>query len=213
MLTFLLKVVANGRCSSTLNWYFFCYSMHLLQLRFNFNSAMTTAIKITIWLRFDLSKWASWQYVNEGMNSYQTTFHFRSVWNGYTNVDNRRMLPYMLICRRECHFYLRRDEKRNMFVFRRSLIEAESSQIVILIIMSQTNWSRIAIVIAGLLITGTSLLLQFSSTSLHLGKCFSWSQIIKLMLIKITEEWQTSAKDWWSFHHDSFTNFEAIKYI
>jgi len=52
----------------------------LLQLRFDFDSTLQR-------------KWVSWQYVNEGMNSYQTTFYFKSGWKGYTNVDNRRMLP------------------------------------------------------------------------------------------------------------------------
>jgi len=56
------------------------------QLRTEFDLASTR-------LRFNSSKWASWQYVNEGMNSYQTTFYLGSVWKGYTNVDNQRMLP------------------------------------------------------------------------------------------------------------------------
>jgi len=59
-------------------------------------ATMTNKVAITIAsrLRVDSSKCrASWQYVNEGMNSYQTTFYFRSVWKGYTNVVNRRMLP------------------------------------------------------------------------------------------------------------------------
>ena len=107
----------------------------------------TIAIKITIRLQFDSSKWASWLYVNEGMNSYQTIFHFGSVWKGYTNVDNWRMLPdvhlsawmpflllpwrtllrhYMLRPLPSCYDAYRRDEKMNMFNFRRSRIEAES---------------------------------------------------------------------------------------
>ena len=52
-----------------------------------------TNSKLKRLLQFDSSKWASWQYVKEGMSSYQTTFQFGSVWNGYTNVDSRRMLP------------------------------------------------------------------------------------------------------------------------
>ena len=68
----------------------------LLQLRFDLDSTMIRLRRYdstSILLRFDSSKWASWQYVNEGMNSYRTTFYFGSVWKGYTNVDNRRMLP------------------------------------------------------------------------------------------------------------------------
>ena len=42
--------------------------------------AIKAAITIAIRLRFDSSKWASWQYVSEVMNSYQTTFYFGSVW-------------------------------------------------------------------------------------------------------------------------------------
>jgi len=45
------------------------------------------AITIAIRLRFDSSKWATWQYVNEGMNSYQTTFYFGSRWEGYTKEN------------------------------------------------------------------------------------------------------------------------------
>ena len=115
------------------------------------------------------------------MNSDQTTFYFgsRPMWKGYTDVDDRRMLPYvdpsawmsfLLPWRTQLRHYMprplpsywlpydasRRDEKRNMFIFRRSRIEAESksncSQIVILITMSQSNRSRIAIVVAALMV-------------------------------------------------------------
>ena len=81
------------------------------------------------------------------MNSYQTTFYFGSVWKGY-NVDNRRMLPEcwsvsvnVILIYRDVHYCviicpdhrlligydaLRRDERMNMFIFRRSWIDAES---------------------------------------------------------------------------------------
>jgi len=69
----------------------------------NIKAATTIAIQ----LRFDyddsyqnydstyqrVAKWASWQYVNEGTNSYQPTFCFGTVKGLYINVDNRRMLP------------------------------------------------------------------------------------------------------------------------
>ena len=61
-----------------------------IQLRFGFYSTTTIAIKIMIRLRFDSSEKVG---IMEGMNSFQTTFHFGSRWKGYTIIDNRRMLP------------------------------------------------------------------------------------------------------------------------
>jgi len=81
------------------------------------------------------------------MNLYQTSFCFGSVWKGYTNVDNQRMLPnvdpsaWMPFLLPWCtllrhympsplpSYWLRRlsaRQKMNMFIFLRSRIEAES---------------------------------------------------------------------------------------
>jgi len=75
-----------------LSGYYSCDSVSI-RLWFGFDLTTTIAIKIMIRLRFDSSKWALCQYVNEGMNSYQMAFYFVSAWKGYTNVDDRRMLP------------------------------------------------------------------------------------------------------------------------
>jgi len=53
--------------------------MRLLQLRFDFVSTTTIAIKTTIQLQFNSSR----QYVNEGTNSYQTLY-IENWWKGYT---------------------------------------------------------------------------------------------------------------------------------
>ena len=143
-----------------------------IRLRFDYDDSYQNYDSTEIRLRFDSSKWA-WQYANEGMNSCQTTFYFGSVWKGYTNVDNRRMLPdvhlsawtqfllpwrihyYVIIGLCPAHCLLvgydasRREEKTNMFISRRSRIEAESqwncSRIVILITTLQSNRSRIEV--------------------------------------------------------------------
>jgi len=48
----------------------------VIRLQFSFDSTMTIAIKITIRLRFDSSKWALWQYVNEYVYCFQWRHEF-----------------------------------------------------------------------------------------------------------------------------------------
>jgi len=133
----------------------------LLQLRFDFDS---TSIRLwfdydddnstTVRLQFDSSKWASWQYVNEGMNSYHTTFYLGSVWKGYTNVDNRRMLPdvdpsawmpFLLPWRTLLRHYIPRPLPS---YWPRHLSTRRKNEHVCF--SSQSNRSRIAILIAAL---------------------------------------------------------------
>jgi len=148
-----------------------------IRLQFRFDSTTTLVIKITIRLQFSSSEKVSRQHVNEGTNSYQATFYFGSIgkraipmstsWMMLRNVDPSAwmsfLLPwhtlayYVIICSDHClligYDASQRDKKMNMFIFRRSRIEAESksnhSLIVILITTSQSNQSRMSIVIAA----------------------------------------------------------------
>jgi len=127
------------------------------QIARNFSATFCATSATRLAQLLDLLSATFWgrQYVNEGMNSYQsnqTTFYFGRRWKGYINVDNRRTLrdvdpsawmPFLLPLRTLLRHYMPRPLPSHWI--RRLSTRPKNERLFFVVVKSKPNWSWIAV--------------------------------------------------------------------